>query len=77
MSKYMFAVSYTIQGVKGLLEGGGTAREKAVGELVKSLGGETKHKLHAARRLVDAKQWYGVDGCDGITPPICPGSPSP
>ena len=31
MSKYMFEVSYTIQGVKGLLEGGGTARKEGCG----------------------------------------------
>ena len=47
MSKYMFEVSYTIQGVKGLLEGGGTARKKAVGELVSSLGGKLEGFYYA------------------------------
>ena len=40
MTKYMFQVSYTLEGVNGLLKTGGSAREKAVGDLVRSLGGD-------------------------------------
>ncbi|HSR41396.1 MAG TPA: GYD domain-containing protein [Longimicrobiales bacterium] len=40
MAKYLFKGRYTQQGIKGLVAGGGgTARRKAVEELVASVGG--------------------------------------
>lgn len=39
MATYMYLGSYTAEGAKGLLAEGGTAREKAVGQLLESLGG--------------------------------------
>jgi uncharacterized protein with GYD domain len=40
MSKYLLEVNYTLDGVKGLKAGGGSARETAARELVESLGGK-------------------------------------
>ena len=39
MPKYLFRASYTTEGVKGLLQEGGTRRKAAVESLVKSVGG--------------------------------------
>jgi uncharacterized protein with GYD domain len=39
MSKYMLKVSYTAEGVKGVLKDGGTARKRAAEAAVKSTGG--------------------------------------
>ncbi len=42
MSKYMLEVSYTLDGVKGLSEEGGSARVAAATTLVESLGGKVE-----------------------------------
>ena len=42
MSKYMLEVSYTLSGVKGLSEEGGSARVAAATALVESLGGKVE-----------------------------------
>lgn len=39
MPKYLLQVNYTLEGVKGVLAKGGTAREKAAREAAKSVGG--------------------------------------
>lgn len=39
MAKYLYVGSYTTDGVKGLMKDGGTGREKAVRELIESVGG--------------------------------------
>lgn len=39
MPHYLFTASYTTEGIKGVLKEGGSARLKAVGELVKGAGG--------------------------------------
>ena len=39
MAKYLFQVSYTAQGAKGLLEGGGSKRRAAAEQAAKSVGG--------------------------------------
>jgi uncharacterized protein with GYD domain len=39
MGKYLLQVSYTTEGVKGVLKAGGTARQKAAANLVESVGG--------------------------------------
>jgi uncharacterized protein with GYD domain len=39
MPKYMVHASYTAEGAKGLLKSGGSARRKAVEELLASVGG--------------------------------------
>jgi uncharacterized protein with GYD domain len=39
MAKYLITASYTSEGVKGLLKGGGTAREDTVRKTVEALGG--------------------------------------
>src|SRR4029453_2882811 len=40
MGKYLFQVSYTAQGAKSLLEGGGAKRRSAAEQAVKSVGGK-------------------------------------
>jgi uncharacterized protein with GYD domain len=40
MAKYLFEVSYTAQGAKGLLDGGGSKRRAAADQAVKSVGGK-------------------------------------
>ena len=47
MPKYMFQASYTIDGVNGLLKVGGSARQKAIGELVNSAGGNMEAFYYA------------------------------
>lgn len=39
MAKYLLEVSYTSDGVKGLLKDGGSARRDAAAQLIESLGG--------------------------------------
>jgi uncharacterized protein with GYD domain len=40
VAKYLFSATYTAAGAKGVLAEGGSGREKAVGRLVKSVGGK-------------------------------------
>lgn len=40
MPKYLLQVNYTVEGAKGVLKDGGTARREAVEKLVKGLGGK-------------------------------------
>jgi uncharacterized protein with GYD domain len=40
MAKYLFQVSYTAQGAKGLVEGGGTRRRAAAEHAAQSVGGK-------------------------------------
>ena len=39
MSKHLVVASYTAEGAKGLIKGGGTARRAAVQKMVEGLGG--------------------------------------
>ncbi|MBW7886199.1 MAG: GYD domain-containing protein [Caldilineaceae bacterium] len=39
MPKYMLQGTYTIEGLRGVLKEGGSARKKAVEELISSMGG--------------------------------------
>jgi uncharacterized protein with GYD domain len=39
VSRYMFRASYTLEGLRGLMEEGGTGRKKAIETLASSLGG--------------------------------------
>ena len=39
MPKYLFQVSYTVEGVNGLLGSGGSARQEALSTLIESAGG--------------------------------------
>lgn len=47
MPKYMFTASYTLDGVKGLLEVGGSHRAAAVDELVGSVNGKVEAFYYA------------------------------
>ena len=39
MAKYLLKVSYSAEGLQGALKGGGTARVKAVGQMLAGVGG--------------------------------------
>jgi uncharacterized protein with GYD domain len=47
MPKFLYRVSYTHDGVKGLLKEGGTGRRAAVNQLTKSLGGKLESFYYA------------------------------
>ena len=53
MAKYLITASYTAEGVKGLLKGGGTARADAVTKTIAGLGG-TLESFHFAFGADDA-----------------------
>lgn len=40
MAKYLWQVSYTTDGIKGVVKEGGSSRAKAIGKLVESHGGK-------------------------------------
>ena len=40
MAKFLFEASYTLDGVKGVQEGGGTSRRDAVAQVAESVGGQ-------------------------------------
>jgi uncharacterized protein with GYD domain len=42
MPKYLFVVSYTAEGIRGVQKDGGTARRKAAEEVFKSVGGSVE-----------------------------------
>jgi uncharacterized protein with GYD domain len=42
MAKYLLKGSYTNEGVKGLLKGGGSARREAVSQMTETLGGRVE-----------------------------------
>ena len=47
MAKYLYQVSYTTQGVKGLLEDGGSSRREAIRKMTGSLGGTVEAFYYA------------------------------
>lgn len=47
MAKYLWQVSYTQEGMKGLLKEGGTGRRAAVEQLTKELGGNVEAYYYA------------------------------
>ncbi|HSV39999.1 MAG TPA: GYD domain-containing protein [Nocardioidaceae bacterium] len=47
MAKYLWQVSYTSEGAKGLLEEGGSGRREAVREMLESVGGSLEAFYYA------------------------------
>lgn len=47
MAKYLWQVSYTQEGMKGLLKEGGTGRRAAIEQLTKELGGNVEAYYYA------------------------------
>jgi uncharacterized protein with GYD domain len=47
MTRYLLRVSYTIDGVRGVLKEGGSSRRATVEEMVKSLGGALESFYYA------------------------------
>lgn len=47
MSRYLWQISYTASGVKGLLSEGGTSRRNAITEMVESVGGHIEACYYA------------------------------
>ena len=64
MAKYLIAASYTPDGVKGVLKGGGTARVDAVRTMIEGLGGKLE-SLYFAFGSVDV--YATADLPDNVT----------
>jgi uncharacterized protein with GYD domain len=64
MPKYLWKGNYSPQGVKGLLKEGGTAREKAVRELLEGIGGKLDAYYYA---LGDHDAYCIIDVPDNAT----------
>lgn len=64
MAKYLIIASYTADGVKGVLEKGGTARREAVEKLLADLGGTVESFYFA---FDEADAYVVVDAPDNIT----------
>ena len=47
MTRYLLRVSYTVEGVRGLLKEGGSSRRDMVAEMVKGLGGALESFYYA------------------------------
>ena len=47
MGKYLFQASYTLEGVNGLLQVGGSARAELLGGMLKSMGGNMEACYYA------------------------------
>jgi uncharacterized protein with GYD domain len=56
MPKYLIKASYTAEGAKGLMKGGGTARRAAVQKMIEGLGGKLEAFYYC----------YGADDVIGI-----------
>ncbi|HEY5483649.1 MAG TPA: GYD domain-containing protein [Propionibacteriaceae bacterium] len=63
MSTYLFQVSYTAEGAKGLLREGGTSRVAFLSNLAKSLGGKLEAYYFA---FGEADAYVIVDGIDNV-----------
>jgi len=64
MAKYMVTASYSADGVKGLINEGGTNRHKMVEEMMKNLGGKMESFYYAFGSFDVVAI---VDGPDAIT----------
>jgi uncharacterized protein with GYD domain len=53
MAKYLLEVNYTLDGIRGLIAGGGSAREKVARAAAKSVGGDVE-SFHFAFGGTDA-----------------------
>jgi uncharacterized protein with GYD domain len=42
MPRYLLEASYTLEGIRGIISGGGTARREAVSQTVESVGGRVE-----------------------------------
>jgi uncharacterized protein with GYD domain len=63
MPKYLFKVKLTVDGLKGLLEEGGTARREVVERLVQSMGG----RLESAYWALGEEDFYLTADLPGNT----------
>jgi uncharacterized protein with GYD domain len=65
MPKYLIKASYTVEGTKGLIKGGGgTARRAAVQQTMQSVGGKLEAFYYA---LGDDDAYVLVDAPDNVT----------
>jgi uncharacterized protein with GYD domain len=64
MSKYLFRTCYTVEGLKGLIKEGGSARRDAVAQAFKSLGGRLEAYYYA---FGDTDLFMIVDLPDSVT----------
>jgi uncharacterized protein with GYD domain len=64
MAKYLIEGSYTVEGIKGVLKEGGTARRDAVAGALKGLGGKIESIYYA---FGDTDVYVIVEAPDNIT----------
>jgi len=64
MPKYLCKASYTIEGVKGVLKEGGTARREAVAKAIEALGGKLEALYWA---LGETDVYFIVEYPDNVT----------
>ena len=64
MSKYLCKASYTVEGVKGLLKEGGTARRDAVAKAIEAMGGKLEVLYYA---LGETDVYYIAEVPDNVT----------
>ncbi len=64
MAKYLIEGSYTVDGIKGVLKEGGTARREAVTAAMKSLGGRVESIYFA---FGDTDVYVIVEAPDNVT----------
>ena len=64
MPKYLTEASYTLEGLKGIMKSGGTARRNAVEEAVESVGGRLECQYFA---LGDCDAFVIVDLPDHVS----------
>ena len=64
MAKYLVVASYTAEGIKGVLQKGGTARRDAVAKMAAGLGGSVESFYFA---FGDADAYVTVDLPDNVS----------
>lgn len=65
MAKYLIKASYTVEGTKGLIKGGGgTARRAAIQQMMQGLGGKLEAFYYA---FGDDDAYVLVDAPDNVT----------
>lgn len=64
MAKYLITASYTVDGTKGLIKGGGTARRAAVQQMVQGVNGKVEAFYYA---FGDADAYVIADLPDNVS----------
>jgi hypothetical protein len=66
MPKYLYQANYTEEGLKGLMNEGGSKRKKAVAKAVESLGGKLEDNATAAAFAAMVAASGGATACTTV-----------